>query len=236
MKHELTQEDRLKGNQKRWEGHKKIYKKCLSCDEEFRVFPRDLRRGKGKFCSQKCANEYNGKEKAIPRQVRSNGYVYLKTYDHPNRTAQNLIAEHRVVVENEIGRYLTSKEVVHHIDENTQNNEIGNLYLCRTRLEHKIAHVLNPESLRMLALAQYSEWEDFKGFNLLKGVQDQLQEMASESFHNMTFWQRVDMFKGFVDAHLPLKYNSWEIAWLSYVMKAKYLKVWDSEKEDWVSA
>lgn len=37
---------------------------------------------------------------------------------------------HRSVVEKEIGRKLSSDEIVHHIDMDVKNNDISNLYLC----------------------------------------------------------------------------------------------------------
>lgn len=46
---------------------------------------------------------------------------------------------HRVVVERMIGRKLTSKDVVHHIDGNKQNNDPSNLKVM-THSEHLSEH------------------------------------------------------------------------------------------------
>ncbi len=46
------------------------------------------------------------------------------------------LLEHRIVVEEFIGRKLTKEEKVHHIDENKQNNNIDNLMLFSNDSEH----------------------------------------------------------------------------------------------------
>ena len=46
------------------------------------------------------------------------------------------IFEHRLVVENFIGRELENRETVHHIDGNKQNNSINNLMLFPNHSEH----------------------------------------------------------------------------------------------------
>lgn len=61
--------------------------------------------------------------------------------EHPNCNSRGCVYEHRLVMEKQIGRYLTKDEVVHHIDFNTQNNDISNLMLM-TPKEHKRLHNL----------------------------------------------------------------------------------------------
>lgn len=48
--------------------------------------------------------------------------------------------EHRIVMENHIGRKLTKLEVVHHIDGDRSNNAIENLMLFATQAEHLKHH------------------------------------------------------------------------------------------------
>ena len=38
---------------------------CLNCEKEYLVYKKELKRGFGKFCSRKCAGEYNGKRRII---------------------------------------------------------------------------------------------------------------------------------------------------------------------------
>ena len=48
--------------------------------------------------------------------------------------------EHRYIMEQHLGRALSAKERVHHIDFDTANNSIGNLYLCRSVSAHRTLH------------------------------------------------------------------------------------------------
>lgn len=75
------------------------------------------------------------------RCTREGDYVYLKAEDHPNKNSQGYVAEHRLVMEEHLGRYLEPQEVVHHIDKDKQNNSIENLELFATNGEH-LAHEL----------------------------------------------------------------------------------------------
>lgn len=52
------------------------------------------------------------------------------------------IDEHRYVMEQYLGRKLKSDEIVHHIDENKNNNNIENLKVM-TKSEHTRLHFLN---------------------------------------------------------------------------------------------
>ncbi len=56
-------------------------------------------------------------------------YIYL-----------NGIAEHILVVEKFIGRFLTPEERIHHLDENKSNNKIENLMLFENNSKHISFH------------------------------------------------------------------------------------------------
>jgi len=82
------------------------------------------------------------------------GYRYLRALDNPNKTKHGFVAEHRLVVEKEVGRYLSMEEVVHHINGNTLDNRIENLRLFSNDAEHhsEATHwggcSLNPEDIK----------------------------------------------------------------------------------------
>jgi DNA-directed RNA polymerase specialized sigma24 family protein len=64
------------------------------------------------------------------------GYWYIYCPDHPFCTLQKAVAEHRLVMEKHLGRYLQRNEVVHHRDGNAQNNLIDNLELFQANKDH----------------------------------------------------------------------------------------------------
>ena len=63
-------------------------------------------------------------------------YWYVWQPEHPHCTRQGYVAEHRLVQEQKIGRYLLPNEVVHHIDGQSTNNAPENLQHFATNAEH----------------------------------------------------------------------------------------------------
>jgi len=64
------------------------------------------------------------------------GYWYIYAPDHPNCTQAKYVAEHRLVMEQKLGRYLSRKEVVHHVDGNPLNNDPENLMIFGSNGDH----------------------------------------------------------------------------------------------------
>ncbi len=65
--------------------------------------------------------------------VDKKGYVLVYSPKHVNKNSADGVYEHRLVVEKLLGRYLQKHEVVHHINENKQDNRITNLRLMDTK-------------------------------------------------------------------------------------------------------
>jgi hypothetical protein len=75
------------------------------------------------------------------RKVRKDGYVLVvapKDHPYPADASSGMayILEHRLIMEQHLGRYLEPAEVVHHIDENPSNNAIDNLRLYSSQADH----------------------------------------------------------------------------------------------------
>ena len=64
------------------------------------------------------------------------GYWYIYSPDHPHRDYKNRMLEHRLVMEQKLGRLLHPKEVVHHIDGNSLNNHPDNLAVFHSNGHH----------------------------------------------------------------------------------------------------
>ncbi len=76
----------------------------------------------------------------ITHIVKKGDYIYVKDRTHPNATSNGYILLHRVIIENNLGRLLTSSEIVHHKDENKLNNDLSNLEVMSVTDHAKLHH------------------------------------------------------------------------------------------------
>jgi hypothetical protein len=67
------------------------------------------------------------------------GYVLIKCLDHPFAEKRGWVRLHRLIMEKQLGRYLTEFEDVHHVDSNRANNAPENLRVV-TRERHATEH------------------------------------------------------------------------------------------------
>ena len=131
----------------------------LKCDNCCNIFDRDIheiakdRRNNNfkHFCNKcdskslggKMAGEIRNKkyENEVGKIIKPKGgyyEVYVRK-THQYRPEQDWVRQHIIIVENHIGRKLLKDEVVHHIDGDKLNNNIGNLDIC-TISEHNNCH------------------------------------------------------------------------------------------------
>lgn len=85
----------------------------------------------------------------IKKTIKKGDYLYAVVPEHPNKTKNNYVLFHRVVVENHIGRLLTISEVVHHKDGNKHNNDIDNLEIM-LRADHARLHLSTGRTYKKL--------------------------------------------------------------------------------------
>lgn len=113
---------------------KQITKNAKWCNK---CAPRKLtKKGRENLRKSKLGRNNPQYGKIRNRKIVRQGYIYLYKPEHPNCSKQGYIAEHRIVVEKILGRYLIKTEVVHHINGNKQDNCIENLIIFPLTREH----------------------------------------------------------------------------------------------------
>jgi len=114
---------------------------CEACDKKFlaNVFHRKTQLHCSRSCGLRayCADNptrYKGEDGNNwkgGRQIDPRGYVLVWVDNHPSRakTKKPYVFEHRLVMEQMLGRYLTPEENVHHLDGRRDFNHPSNLEL-----------------------------------------------------------------------------------------------------------
>jgi hypothetical protein len=114
---------------------------CKKCKKNYKVYPY---RKKSKYCSFKCRNMSMLGKKAFHwtggKRKHSKGYVYIYSPFHPYKDCNDVVLEHRLIMEKWLSRYLLPGEVVHHINKKPNDNRIKNLMLFPNDTSHKIFH------------------------------------------------------------------------------------------------
>lgn len=137
-------------------------KPCGWCKKDFATCP-----GKReKFCSRDCftkasrknalEREHNGK----PALMNYAGYVVIYEPDHPASSHSGWVLEHRWVMEQALGRRLSSDEHVHHLNHVRDDNRLENLQILSNSEHGVITGRENGEALKAALearqrLAQY---------------------------------------------------------------------------------
>lgn len=120
-------------------------------------------KNRGTFCSVKCANRSPDKAQGAPkgsehcswkggRRENEHGYVLIWIPDHPSikdKANQKYVPEHRLVMEQTLGRPLGPFEEVHHRNAIRNDNRPENLELWVKR---------QPRGARAKDLIEYARW------------------------------------------------------------------------------
>lgn len=87
------------------------------------------------------------------------GYNYIRLRNHPFSDSRGYIAEHRLLMEKQLGRFLKPEEEVHHFDGNRLNNKINNLYLFEDKSTHLKFHKWLDFNIKILTGGLIRTWQ-----------------------------------------------------------------------------
>lgn len=84
------------------------------------------------------------------RRTTPRGYVYLCKPEHPNNI-YGVVYEHRIVMEEKLGRYLLTNELVHHLNGIKDDNRIENLCVTDSKKHdtHSVQHFLQQRIIQL---------------------------------------------------------------------------------------
>lgn len=121
------------------------YSSGKSINKVAELFESDYNSIRRVLLRHKCNMKKRGARRRLAKRITNAGYAQIMLeHDDPYICMVNkngVVMEHRHVMAKHLGRPLTKKETVHHIDGNRKNNNIENLQLRSSNHGSGVVHV-----------------------------------------------------------------------------------------------
>jgi hypothetical protein len=118
--------------------------KCAVCGSDTLQDLSNQKRSKSKSacCSRECQNKIRERQDGFKKYKRGtiDSHVMVRARLHKNADGMGYVPEHRLIIEEQIGRHLDKKEIVHHINLVKSDNRIENLVLFKCSRDHFLSH------------------------------------------------------------------------------------------------
>lgn len=123
------------------------------------------------------------------------GYIVRLTKNHPFADKRGYVLEHRLVMEEHLGRFLTENEVIHHKDGNRENNELSNLQLLDDQKVHAEIEMTGKRNPNGQVVAQEPIFDELK-FRLFNKNTNLIEIFTLSKLIGTTFRRGQFSFRG----------------------------------------
>lgn len=116
---------------------------CTICGEMHLTDRNNYRKSQSQLCSESCSTVYKSNPEGTRKRKHgseSDSYILTKRPNHPHADRVGYVPEHRLIVEEALGRHLKKSEKVHHINCRKDDNRIENLFVCANSSDHNAVH------------------------------------------------------------------------------------------------